>query len=245
MRDAPTRFLPRRPFVAACLSSALSLAAQDGRDAVAAPARERPAPMIVSLAFPGGTLGQFVAAVRQAQPDANIVVVPLAAEVVVPPMEVRRTGLEQALESACLVADGPHEVRVKEFAGPGQPVYTILVNTSRRAEGQARNAATAAAAAQRVFSLNELTRPRGDGLDPLPVATILSAVELAAGEDGKAPLLRYHADSGLLLVRGTPAQVSHAIEALDVLQRDFEARAARQRADRTPTDHAGETPRSR
>ncbi|MBL8728723.1 MAG: hypothetical protein JNM25_09860 [Planctomycetes bacterium] len=205
------------------------LPAQEATGPTPGRSREKESPVVVSMTFPGGTLAQFVAAVRGAEPNANIVMATRAAEARVPPLELRGAGLEQALESACMVVEGPVEVRVKDSGGQGQPVYTILA-MERRQPGVV-GTPSADQVVQRVFTLNNLTMPRGSGLgvEPLAVETILSAVELVTTADGRAPLLRFHKDSGLLLVRGTNEQVANASEALAVMANDLDAREQRAR----------------
>ncbi len=207
----------------------LCLPAQEGEAPVPVQRPAKAPPVVVTMTFPGGTLAKFVSAVRAVEPNANIVMATRAAEAMVPPMELRGAGLEQALESACMVVEGPVEVRVKDSGGQGQPVYTILA-LERRQPGVV-GPPSADQVVQRVFTLNNLTMPRGSGLgvEPLAVETILSAVELVTTADGKSPLLRFHKDSGLLLVRGTNEQVANANEALAVMANDLDAREQRAR----------------
>jgi hypothetical protein len=225
----------------------LCLPAQEAQAPTPGPRPPKRDPVVVTMAFAGGTLAQFVAAVRAVEPNANIVMATRAAEALVPRMELRGAGLEQALESACMIAEGPVEVRVKDSGGAGQPVYTI--QASERRQPKVAGAPAEAEVVQRVFTLNQLTMPRGFGLgiEPLGVETILSAVELVTTADGKAPLLRFHKDSGLLLVRGTVEQVSNASEALAVMANDLDAREQRARrvggvpVDAQPVDPVKET----
>jgi hypothetical protein len=220
---------------AALLLATLWLPAQE---AVSTPPKSSQGapPLVVTMDFAGGSMAKFVAWIRGAEPNANIVVASRAEEAIVPSMEFRSVGLEQALECACLIAEGPVEVRVKGFSGRGAPIYTILARERRAADAATRRQEADGATVQRVFTLNNLTRPRvGADVVPLRVETVLSAIELVTTEDGKVPTLRYHADSGLLLVRGTDAQVGNASEALAVLANDLDAREARaQRSGRAP-----------
>lgn len=206
----------------------LALPAQETGAVSKQPVRNPEPPVVLTMAFPGGTMAHFVAALRRVEPNANIVMATRAAEALVPPMELRGAGLEQALESACMVVEGPIDVAVKDSGGGGQPIYTILARDRRREQALVDRDEVV----QRVFTLNQLTmrRPGTSGLEPLATETILSAIELVTTADDKGPLLRYHKDSGLLLVRGTPRQVDAAAEALSVMASDLDQREQMLRA---------------
>ena len=189
----------------------------------------------VTLAFPGGTLATLVTALRTAEPNTNIVVAPRAGDAVIPPMDLRGAGVEQALQSACMVAEGPNDISVKESNGI-RPVYTIVARERRQQQQPGFPGQDPNEVFQRVFSLNHLTTI-GDvnsGVEPLAVQTILSAVELATTADDKAPMMRFHKDSGILLVRGTHQQVQRASEVLAVLADDKVGREDRARRARAP-----------
>jgi serine/threonine protein kinase len=72
----------------------------------------------------GGTLEQFVAAIRAHNQKANIVVAQEAGGVRLRAIELRDAGIDQALEAACAVAAAGTEVRVREHKGHGEPVYS-------------------------------------------------------------------------------------------------------------------------
>ena len=116
-------------------------------------ARSAPEPVVLSMEFRGGTLAEFVAAVRGRQPKANIVLAARAAGAKVPPMVLRDAGIEQTLEGAAMAAEAGFDVRVKEFRGDGEPVYSIVAyERPRQGVGPDPREST-----QRVFSLNDLT----------------------------------------------------------------------------------------
>ncbi|MFK7742563.1 MAG: hypothetical protein AB8H80_19790 [Planctomycetota bacterium] len=179
--------------------------------AQAAPARKAASrqPVTVNLKFDGGSLAEYVAAIRAQQPKANIVLAVGARTAVVPSLELREAGIEQALEAACMAVEADFRVTVREFKGPGQPVYSIVAEQRRvRKTAAAPKPAGPARTAmdyrlQRVFSLNEITQERPNGLPGVSVETVLSAIELAMLGVGDPPKVRFHKDSGLLLLRGS------------------------------------------
>ncbi len=217
---------------AALLCLCTTLVAQEQNPAPPRPAA--PAPVTVTLTFSGGTLEKFVREVRLVQPKANIVVAARAAEAVLPPIDLRGAGLEQALQGACEVAESDYLVRVRDYNGPGEPVYSIVTDdraprTTITARGS-RQSGDDARIVSRVFSVSRVTDAarQSAGVEPLRVETVLSAIEAATQDDKVPPVLRYHRDSGLLIVRGTAEQQVSVEMVLSVLQSDRPApRASR------------------
>ena len=207
--------------VVAALCVSCLLTAQEPETA---PRRPAAAPAVtVTLQFEGGTLATFVREVRGAQPKANIVVAGKAAEAMLPPIDLRDAGLMQALQGACEVAESDHEVRVRDFVGPGEPVLTIVADEkpARSRRDAAEPVRREPPAMTKVFSLGRLTAPsRFPGDEPFRVETILSAIEAATQDDKMPPVLRFHRDSGLLIVRGVPEQLVGVEMLLSVLEND-------------------------
>lgn len=222
-----------RPLAALLLSS-LSLAlprplsAQEVPPA-AVPAQATPTPVdqTVTMQFAGGTLAEFVAAVQKAQPKANIVLATSAGGAKVPALELKNAGLEQALEGAAMAADAAFEVRVREFRGVGWPVYSIVANVRPRTVNAGPQGADAQEPVASVYSLNELTGKQPFDVEPFSVKTILGALRLATEEGRDPPNIRYHEDSGLLLARGTRAQLQGVERLLSTMRRDLEERGNR------------------
>ncbi|MCU0867100.1 MAG: hypothetical protein MUC36_25230 [Planctomycetes bacterium] len=185
------------------------------------PKQNQPAgrpPVVVTLKFPGGTLGEFVAMLRQLEPKANVMVAAAAADAVLPALELRGAGLSQVLQSACAVAESHLEIRVKETRGEGEAVFAITA----RALPPAQDPFAARAQRTKVFSLSRLLEGKENaGLAP---ATVLSAIETAVGGPDLLTALRYHKESGVLIVRGTDEQIGVCSELLLQLERDAEAR---------------------
>jgi hypothetical protein len=220
-----------RPLAALLLSSlALALPRQlAAQEAPAAPpqAAATPADQMVTMQFPGGTLAEFVAAVRQAQPKANVVLATSAGGATVPPLLLKNAGIEQALEGAAMAAEADFEVRVKEFKGVGWPVYSIVAYERPAAAATAVGAVAPKGPIQHVFALNELTGKQPFDVEPFSVATILGALKLAIEDERNPPNVRYHEDSGLLLVRGTREQLQVVELLLSTMRRDIGERMQR------------------
>jgi hypothetical protein len=226
---------------ARCLTCSLllllaPLAAQEPAPAPQPPAAaakpREPAPT-VTLTFAGGPLADFVAQLRRAEPRANIVVEPAAATAVLPPLDLRATGLDQALDAACVVAASEHTIRMKDFRGSGEPVFTILAVRQPKGPEQVREGVRT-----EVFGLARLTEGRPDD-DVVPHEWVLGAIEGAVGEP-KLAALRLHRESNLLIVRGTGEQLDVAQSVLKNLERDLAERRQR----RAPAQPPAEQPKT-
>jgi hypothetical protein len=176
--------------------------------------------VVVTLQFPGGTMGEFVAMLRQLEPKANIMVAATAADATLPALDLRGAGLSQVLESACAVAESHREIRVKETRGAGESVYAI---TARQLP-PAQDPFAARAQRTKVFSLARLIEGNDKDSGTLSAATVLSAIEAAVGGPDLLTMLRFHKESGALFVRGTEEQLGVVSELLVQLDRDAEAR---------------------
>jgi hypothetical protein len=206
----------------------MALSAQDAQAGPSGPSRRAgPEPVVVSFSFEGGTLKEFVAAVRKDQPKANIVLATRADSAVIPPMILRDAGVEQALEGACMAAEADFQVRVKEFRGAGQPVYSIYAYAQPQSGGVQMVGPKPGQLHQRVLTLNDLTAQRASGMKPMKVETVLSALDLAMADEKKPPRIRYHEDAGLLLVRGTYEQIEVVEQIIVTLSRDLDKQETR------------------
>jgi len=176
-------------------------------------------------------MAEFVATLRAVEPKANVIVATAAASARLPAIELRGAGIEQALEGACAVAEADSLVRVAEWKGSGEPVYSIIVMHQGVNPGTATTNAPAPKPddSAQVFSLNRLTDgdPRLAAIESFKIETILSAIEAGTADDSKKAVLRYHRESGLLFLRGTRAQISIVKDLLTNLERDLDERRRR------------------
>lgn len=170
------------------------------------------APVVITVDFSGGRLGEFVDLLRHLDGKANIIVAADAVNAVLPPLHLKDAGIEQALDVACSVAESEWLIHPKEFRGPGLPVYSIVVSPRGPSP-----ASTVPKQRTQVFSLVQLTEGHERGIG-VKVETVLSAIE-AATEAGLAAM-RYHRESGLLIVRGGSEQLGLVREVLSELEGD-------------------------
>ncbi|MFN9705053.1 MAG: hypothetical protein ACK595_09560 [Planctomycetota bacterium] len=159
----------------------------------AKPAATPPA-ATVRVSFAGGTFGEFVDLLRRQATGANIVMATGAIDALLPRLELNGANIEQALEAACSVAESPWPVRCVEIRGDGAPVYSILYASPPPPPPSSHEAGWRT----QVYSLVQLTNDADKGIG-IKVETVLSAIEAAT--EGKLAL-RFHGDSGMLIVRG-------------------------------------------
>ncbi|MFN9334683.1 MAG: hypothetical protein ACK6D1_19005 [Planctomycetota bacterium] len=181
----------------------------------AKPAATPPA-ATVRVSFAGGTFGEFVDLLRRQATGANIVMATGAIDALLPRLELNGANIEQALEAACSVAESPWPVRCVEIRGDGAPVYSILYASPPPPPSSSHEAGWRT----QVYSLVQLTNDADKGIG-IKVETVLSAIEAAT--EGKLAL-RFHRDSGLLIVRGVPEHIAVAREVLSELDRDVDRR---------------------
>lgn len=232
--------MPRtlRPAVLALCAALASLSpppalAQDSPTPGGAVARSTP-PFTVTLDFPGGSLANYLDAIRRAagHNPANIMIRGDAADIQIAPVSLRDITIDQATE---LIA-GPHSEGPRRYH----------VETSRYAAESAAGAAylvvihdAGDAAAVRpsrvsILTLRDLICPLpGDPRDStVPAEVALTAVEAAvavAAPEGQRSKIQFHAESGLLVLAGPPEAISAAEEVLDRIRSDVRARRERSR----------------
>lgn len=187
----------------------------------------------VTLKFAGGSMAEFVVAVRGEQSKANIVLAEQARDAKVPPMVLTHAGIRQALEGACSTAAASYEISVKEFSPRGRngvdvgdPVYSIL---ARNVKKGAAGFGQVIEPERFIYSLKELIEDGEPGYKPLDAATILSAVELSMEGEQDRLDLKFHEDSSLLLAHGMPQHLSLIQNLLSTLMRDRQTSETRQR----------------
>lgn len=208
---------PLLSLFAACCGF-LPLAAQehphDPAPTAQAPVEDR---ALVSLKFPGGTLKQLLDVVRAQAPAVNIVASELAAEVPLPPIELRDVGCMAALDAIARIVPEPYRAKINvSKQSPGGAAMCAVMVQSPRPPAQTTTV--------QVFSLASLIRelPGADAGTPtaLPAQTVLSALEAGARVMGEPLDMRFHEESSLLFVKGGPTQLELVQQVLGNLQRE-------------------------
>jgi hypothetical protein len=180
--------------------------------------------MRLDVDFSGGSVRDYVAALRLVtKPSIVNVVAPEAVlNVKLGELSLRQVTVETAVKSVEWAIEPRGSIIVQQI-GPNSYGLTSGRRTSNLAD------TPAPASSIQVLSLKELT-------DPLPSDTqqsrvtvepdvVLTAVRTALeSSQGEQAELKYHADSGLLIVRGAPDQLAAASSVLDRMQTDMRMR---------------------
>jgi hypothetical protein len=172
---------------------------------------------LANLKFTGGTVGDYVQAVRRTFPDANILMDEEVERLPMPEVELTSVGLKSALQLLEFQSreDPRGSLRVDVHClteRHARPVYRILA----RVRGpQQRNRS-------QVWTVADLLAAEMKPED------VLSAVETAMGllaEDGFEPAqIRFHEATGLLVARGHEEQINAIDEIVDRLRETVELR---------------------
>ena len=179
--------------------------------------------VIEHLDFKGGTLAQFVEALREGLDHApvNVLLRNDAGNVRIPTLELRDVSLDTALRAA--VPIGQRETRQPD--GSLLVQWTFLDRTEVNDRGSPVYVFDAGSEVQkppagdgeRRFEVFGLGRVIGDG----DADGVLEIIDAAMSLDDAEPAeLRYHKDSGLLIVRGTHEQLVLVDQVIGRLEAD-------------------------
>jgi hypothetical protein len=188
----------------------------------------------VSLNFHGGSLGEYVESLKAAaeREPTNILVRGDADAILVGPTELRDVSLMTALQ---LVSgdyqDGEMGFKVTATnvgAQPADNAFLVAVRSFGPVSGVPVPRETC------VLSLREMTTPLpGDPPEVVvPAETILMAVEtvmVASGGEQAEAEIRYHPESGLLIVAGTPRALEASQRVVESIFSDVQQRRQRAR----------------
>lgn len=181
------------------------------------------APDLFDLDFPGGTLQEYVDAIRKKVGNANIIVMPEAMNIPMPAIHLSSVEVGGALASLddLKLATGYQEIKTHLSFHQGNQnlgeldIYTINANI------HTYNIMT------RVFSVSDILHGKVSERDLL--STIESSLELVS-ENLPEAKVQFHPETGILIVRGYDAQVDVVNNLLDELHQS--ARQERSRKEK-------------
>lgn len=160
----------------------------------------------ISIKFPGGTIAEYVKAVQAQRRDnswpVNVILGPGTERIVVRPIELNFVSVDTAMDVLRFAAEcEPGELRIDHISAHDDesPTFSILQKSSDAARGRQEF---------EVLSIAPLTRPTVDGVSRPDLAiksdVVLSAVELALPTGEEPARAKYHEESQLLILQGTP-----------------------------------------
>ena len=207
------------------------------------------ASQLVTLEFPGGNLAAYVELLRE-KFDVNAVVAPDVSDLPMPPLSLKKVSRGTAMNlieamSRSLSGDSGG-VSVNALADQeGNPVYIVDLRATvpqavaqagipaippripRALRGSLGVPVAGPGAPQtvrtvRVYSIKVLTQPvPGRGELGLPPDDVLTAIDTALGLSGdESAQVKYHPETGLLFVHGTPSQLEAVGTLIQTLNED-------------------------
>ncbi len=167
-------------------------------------------PTITEVNFPGGTVQQYIDYLRSVAPNntVNVVITGDVGQAMIPAVSLKGVTATQAVEFLPGVVEGPRAVTIdanrNRVGTPG--VFTLRYQTTG-------NPLMDSPPPISIFQISDLIRPddnAGSALasGTLPVNTILTAIENAVTMvGGPRPEVKFHAESGVLLMKGSQPQM--------------------------------------
>ena len=165
----------------------------------------------LSIDFPGGTVTQYVEALKKSGKPVNVVTSERAAKQQLAPISLSQVNVGvavYAIQAASTSASGQWRIemihtpgpRMAQWPTPGDAYSVDFFPFGKRGEDVVVES----------YSLQRILRPdgKGEGADPKIVLTAIETGLHLQNEGGdQPPDLKFHADSGLLFVRGSNADV--------------------------------------
>lgn len=189
----------------------------------------------ISIDWRGGTLERFIEQLRQSAQDVpvNVIVDTEAAAWQVQPLALRQLSPEQAVMAVPWATDVPEgmDLAVEPLLDDsGRPVVLSLV-VRRHATPTTQRLAAKERVRPNVLSIRTLLegRPGEDPAVVMDAETVLTAVQAAldmADADDRPAELKFHQDSGLLIVQGDEWELETADRVVRLLAEDIHERRA-------------------
>lgn len=194
---------------------------------------------ILSVKFAGGTVEQYVAALRAqmgAEP-VNIAVSSRAGALPMPETELSAVSVYTAVSAIESAVEPPQAyswaIRMLPRAGTGTSAFAVGLMQTGQFAGPAATDPYSVQSLQ-VFDTREVTGAASGDTTAASIESLLTAIDTAIGmsaeSDEAAPLVKYHKDTGLLMIRGTKRQVEVARSVIHELSQGLKQEAAMARA---------------
>ena len=188
-------------------------------------------PTTFNLDFDGGTVAEWVASIRTAWPEANVVVADAIKDASVPAMFLHGVTLDGVMEVSGMNVDTP--INCDKAGSSGASIWVVSSKYKRPTRSSSRQSTVRAGqgteAVQDDLMTAVFTLPHGHR-DQAGAASLVEAITRVTAMDGGVPLgMMLMPDVGLLAVRGPEAQIDTARVVIESIER-IELRDAHIRA---------------
>ncbi len=197
----------------------------------------------VTVDFPGGTVGQYVQLLKQAsgRNAVNVVMSRAATEVQIGTISMREVSLYTAL-SAVQTAAGRdsiwHVTPLTALKGSVAEAYALEYASAQNS----RTMSSSGDSGIKVFSIRNLIDPMpgdppGVRLTKTPevvLTAVRAALDLTGDRGGEAAEMKFHEDSGLLIIHGNNEQVGSVSQTLSEMETDVRKRRDAARSNMAP-----------
>lgn len=182
---------------------------------------------VVTVSFEGGSVREYVEAIKKVAPATNIVVMACADKVEMPAVQLTKVSLSTALQlldgRSTQGAQGYTELHVQYNEGDeeGQGIWAIDCETSLRDPYGGRG--------YRIWSVKDMVGEDQKTTinDVMSVVdSALSMVDEGEAEAGTPPQVKFHEATGLIIAKGTDAQLGVIDEVLNAMRETAEGSIA-------------------
>lgn len=189
-----------------------------------------PPPRTFAVTFGGGSLREYVKAIREAAGDipVNVMLTGDEDSLVLPEIVLEQVTVENAVEALGFVRTESSEVSVYGTGQGDEQVFAVNVQARRAAAERNTAIDSTDEPSFEVFSLARLLEAPADeeGGPTADISTMLTAIdtamEMAGG--GDATEIKFHPDSGLLIVKGDQRETKIVANLINELYSDVTRR---------------------
>lgn len=173
-----------------------------------APAPEEP--MIADVNFPGGTIREYIEYLRSVAPNnaVNVVAEDEVGQATVPAIRLKGVTVGQAVDVLETISGDGREIETRTALTTGSTAMVYSLRYSRVHQPSPQSPIS-------VFQVSDIIDSGNGGAGTMPVNTLLTALEQAmVMVGGEPPEVKFHPDSGLLLLKGGRQQMDTAMDLL-------------------------------
>lgn len=167
-------------------------------------------PVIADVDFRGGTIRQYIEYLRSVAPNnaVNVVAEDEVAQATVPAVRLKGVTVGQAVEILGNIAGEGRDIEARTALTNGSSAVVYSLRYSRVHQPPPQSPIS-------VFQVSDIIDAGNGGAGTMSANTLLTALEQAmAMVGGEPPEMKYHPDSGLLLLKGGRQQMDTAMDLL-------------------------------